>query len=266
MKNTINLLMKGLASRINYSINPFWKYSFREVDELVNNFSSFHRLVVRKSEKGGQEDIRKLVENSIFEEAWMYLPKESLWVDIVGGRVKKSFGIYTLIYDMEYVDKLFKEHDELVCYHFHPIKAVSLQMDMIRSKGTDLGDVFTTEELEKYIPIYTAMPSGMDISACIGLSKSFYKLKPNGSITSKISSQHGITELCLTDDGKDYFKDKEILDIVRLGIRIGKHIPIKSVLVEKDETDNHTKIQKLCELVSNEYIKITFTPYKDEKS
>jgi len=96
----------------------------RYLDDLVVNNSNSYRTVIKESEEEGIQEILRLVKSSPLEEAWIYLPKKSEWIEI-GKNAKKEekngeqYRTKAEL-DGECLKSLMRHQDSLVVYHFHP--------------------------------------------------------------------------------------------------------------------------------------------------
>jgi len=92
---------------------------------LVVNTKNTDRKVSFLSEDEGIADIKKLVDESGYEEAWVFNPKDKIWIETgynETGWVVDSMGVRTgLSLDSLYILKLFDSLDSVVEYHFHPM-------------------------------------------------------------------------------------------------------------------------------------------------
>ncbi len=162
------------------SINPSSNYKNQKIElqspNVLLNRDDGVSFVMNKNEEQGIEDIKKIINNSDYEESWLYLPEKQKWCE-VGIESDSDFVVMSLprIYKTLEENKNVKE---LIFYHNHPLNS---------SKN----------------------PSFTDLTALIKLTKIF----PDYKIKEKICSEYGITEYSLTEKAIKEFKLKEIINI-----------------------------------------------------
>jgi len=148
----------------------------QEKQALEVNTRNVLRDVVYKSEQAGQQDLRKIATQSIFEESFLFYPLEEKWVEI--GYQEELFekGTRTKI-DKDYLEEALRSCDELIRYHPHP----SLTLFGKRTS-----------------PIHEALPSSVDIKTMALINELFAEVNPDCKFSSKIVSQYGVTEFSFT--------------------------------------------------------------------
>lgn len=153
---------------------------------LTVNRSPAYRAIVRESEAQGEAQMRALCAAPDFEEIWAYVPGEKLWIELGCCERATKDGNYIGI--EVYVYRLLKKYDDLALYHIHPKTA------FIRDTyHADKRLIKTVEE---------ALPSAQDINAAELLSRRFWAEHPQGRITWRIVSRHGVTTYGLTPAGR----------------------------------------------------------------
>jgi hypothetical protein len=228
---------------------------FRCCDKLAVNQTDVRQIVPQNEEEGIQ-DMRKLVSSSPLEEAWVYLPKDELWVEIgkksrpPGMCIEQEFRFFqlTTVLDVEFMHDLPSAgYDEIIVYHFHPDSNFkSIENAAKRLKKRHRSSVFTRQ---MYV---------------------LNKINPKGEVAYKICSCYGVAEFYLTEKGKAHFNQVFLLEKERDFLVKGRtEINIISCnanlrLFEfagfnKGYTESAAK--ELAGLMSSEYIRITFTPY-----
>lgn len=259
---------------------------FRCCDKLAVNQTDVRQIVPQNEEEGIQ-DMRKLVSSSPLEEAWVYLPKDELWVEIgkesrpPGMCIEQEFRFFqlTTVLDVEFMHDLPSAgYDEIIVYHFHPDSNFkSIENAAKRLKKRHRSSVFTRQMYEKKLErlkekliAKSLVPSGPDISNMIMNSTILNKINPKGEVAYKICSCYGVAEFYLTEKGKAHFnqvfsleKERDFLVKGRTEINI---ISCNANLrlfefagFNKGYTESAAK--ELAGLMSSEYIRITFTPY-----
>jgi len=215
---------------------------------LEINHQNSYREVVFKDELQGWEDLENLSRNSIDqEEAWVYLPNEKKWVETGVKEGKRKNEIY-VEYEPLVFHQLMLKHKDLVSYHLHPINKA-----------------YTSDGL-----VYNATPSGGDIATMIVLSNELPHGK-NFKFTSKVCSVYGVMEYYLTEEGRKVYTSSSSLD----------YVPLKNLFNNPDNRynpDNRARLilslgnmnpiekcSAVADFLSNEDIKVKFTPYPDMK-
>jgi hypothetical protein len=104
-----------------------------------------------------------------------------------------------------------------------------------------------------------------DITSCVRASLTFNSTYPDSTLSDRICSKYGITEMILTEEGKRLF-GKMLIDDVK--DYIGKHKDkaldkFTSYIVSDDLKSAKDGVAKFFELLSDDYVKITFTSYED---
>jgi hypothetical protein len=96
-------------------------------DNLKVNITNDVRYISKKSESEGVTDLKKLSEESIYEEAWIFTPQDSLWHEVGIEETGWKNNIMRLPHnsvnlDKKYLDELSSIYKKLVLYHIHPVK------------------------------------------------------------------------------------------------------------------------------------------------
>jgi hypothetical protein len=272
------LIMGGAGLSSCAGITP--RTDYRVAPDLVVNVDKSYANVVRKSEKEGIRDMRKLVEGSTYEEAWTFLPDESLWIETGLGEMKivSSGGEKLIVKELcSELRKIFSGNKNVIKYHFHPVLAYF---------KSDIPGFYNRMAI-------SSIPMDDDIFTTAILSRFFYNLQPGGTISFKICSHYGMTEYFLTEEGKRRFSkasDREIrsfsddmLSKLKSEYRgTGKLLQecVKGFMEESGESRKIGRLfeyndrlmqgydycaarmpERLAEEMSNEYVKIRFTPY-----
>ncbi len=147
-------------------------------DALQLNTNDFMYYVTNKNEEKGINDIKKIINNSNYEEEWLYLPEKQIWYEIGINSDSNS-----VKHSSSHIDKILEENKEvkeLIFYHNHPGEGPSLKS-----------------------------PSMKDIKSMTSTSLYFsdYKVKE------KICSKKGITEYFLTEEAIKEFKLKDSINL-----------------------------------------------------
>ncbi len=159
---------------------------WREEPTLRVNRSPAYRAVVRADQAAGEAQMRALCRKPDFEEIWAYVPGEKLWIELGCCERATKDGNYIGI--EVYVYGLLTKYDELAIYHIHPRTAFIRE-----TYHADKRLIKTVEE---------ALPSAQDINAAELISRRFWASHPQGRITWRIVSRHGVTTYGLTPAGR----------------------------------------------------------------
>jgi len=245
----------------------------RTLDDLVVNTANKYRVIVYDDEITGIKKMQELVDDSKFEEAWIYLPEQKVWVEVgtnekVYSRNKEgaiaSVGVegnilYQLIND---------DNKSITLYHIHPYnKATAAKNEKEFRK--DAGDKIEEKQLQSILDslaiVEESSASKDDITSCVRASLTFNSTYPDSTLSDRICSKYGITEMTLTEEGKRLFGNMLIDDVKDY---IGKHKDkaldkFTSYLVSDDLKSAKDGVAKFFELLSDDYVKITFTSYED---
>jgi len=159
---------------------------WRDEPVLAVNRSPAYRAVVRADLAAGEAQMRALCAQPDFEEIWAYVPGEKLWIELGCCERTTKDGNYIGI--EVYVYRLLTKYDDLAIYHIHPKTAFIRE-----TYHADKRLIKTVEE---------ALPSAQDINAAELLSRRFWAEHPQGRITWRIVSRHGVTTYGLTPAGR----------------------------------------------------------------
>ena len=270
---------------------------YRVVDGLVVNNRNTFKTVIYKNEEDGISEMRKLIASSRMEESWAYLPYQEKWIEIghdeeVEKKINKRYVTRARL-DIPLLDRLMSENSNMILYHFHPFYCLSLE-DKIRKREED-GLPMNNNEIERErtgLVIKSAYPSRSDLLNMIGNSTEFFERNADGDITFKVCSHYGITEYHLTDEGLTFlYADNSLKQISRItdlssSANIGVNVKGKILEINPRETRDPlkrikmspkrkrkslsrytiigplTRIKKAIESMNDEYIRVTFTPYR----
>lgn len=170
-----------------------------------------YRTVCRTSEDEGIKEIKALTKEGADEGAWVFLPKEKLWIEIglKCGRTLSYGPKHTKFYDRLFdIDQplfgtLIENNSNIVFYHNHPLdKKISSVNDFsgeedIVYKGLNRDPRFISQ-----VKDLMAIPSSPDLISMLIRSKRFYEISPNGRFEYAIISERGLTRLKITEKGK----------------------------------------------------------------
>ncbi len=277
--------------------NTNQKEEYKVIDELVVNNKNNYKTVIYKNEGEGVLEMRELVESSQTEESWAYLPHMEKWIEVGYNeesekKINQSY-ITKAKLDVRLLDVLMDENDNMTLYHFHPHSYHSLKDEILKRKKQGLS--MSDNEIEKErtgILIKSAYPSRSDLMSMIGNSTEFYERNPEGKITFKICSHFGITEYHLTGEGLIHLyannTPEQILKIKGKSLSANVEANVTGEIMEFNprKTRNPLKrnkmspkqkreslsryiiieplkrIEKALESMNDEYLMVSFTPYR----
>ncbi|GIU68787.1 MAG: hypothetical protein KatS3mg002_0023 [Candidatus Woesearchaeota archaeon] len=241
---------------------------------LSVNKDNNERRISLLNELEGISYIRKILSKSEYEEAWIYDPKNSRWIEIgldETGWIKDSTGYSTKVsLDSLYIDKLMDSLDVLISYHFHPAVIKPFMTDT-SSMLPEMKNAVKKFGVEAFLYSSTAIPSIQDINTMIGEQSKFYRKKPYGKITHCVASYFGITEYYLTEKAKEFIlEDKNntiifnntdnFLTSLSLYMQTIYSLNKKSEINLEEECINN--INYALALFNNDFIDIKFYPYR----
>lgn len=239
----------------------------RFLDELVVNTSNSFRTITRKAEEQGINEMRQILEDSFIEEAWVFIPETNEWHEIGFAEFyymharEIDENTYAPLYQSgtvlakNTIRELAKKHNALIIYHTHPSPSRYEKelISVLKRQGRFRNG--TIIELDNSVPVYNSIPSESDIATFIMFSKEFYRINPSGNISSNVCSSQGIASMTLTQEGRDYFKDKnliKILDIAELYVLKAAYIPKENLKrVVDGMSDSLLKVQFIPHLTSS---------------
>lgn len=257
--------------------------SYIEVPNLVVNVQETRRTIVRKNEKQGIQDIRKLLNHVTLEEKWIYVPDKELWVEmgIHSQKIEEDGRLgYIIFSKMKELKEIFLTEKKLVDYHFHPenIPHVNHQAKIFL-KEMNLAE--TNKNLtwakDNYLcpvqKIFSAIPVRDDLFHLIVSSCIFYQIHPDGDFCHRILSPYGITTCSIKKDKKDSIRNYTITDTETmtdlLSSQIDVYIDHKLSLKHNNVKDKETCIKIIRQTVRRlnhlELVHLEFTPYKDHR-
>jgi hypothetical protein len=203
------------------------------VSNLIVNTSKSYKTVVSESELDGIQQIRGLISESPLEESWIYLPKESLWIEIGQDEYikKNQKGVFQ---HPRTVTDIMKGNDELIFYHFHPQD----------SRHTNQS--------------YLALPSKADLESLLSNIKEYSELNPAGKLAEKICSVYGVIEIRLSPEGIDFFSEGNHTITDSVDYRI---LCINGKTIER--VNYSVSDNKAISLLKNQRFDVKFIPYAD---
>ncbi|MBW2982069.1 hypothetical protein KY343_04265 [Candidatus Woesearchaeota archaeon] len=256
-------IVYSLMPVINLSKSKMQSKQVVQLENLVVNISDDKKYEVQKNEEEGIQDIRKLIKTSDLEEGWVYLPEKELWFETrIKQRIEESNGLMhrRLKSDIGLCTKLMKENNTLISYHFH----LGRYEEELREYENRLSNPLLKEGFKASVIAMKTIPSSKDLYFMIMLSLVCNKENPNGKISSKVCSPEGIVEYSLTEEGKRYFREKDVYETKK--IIEEKHSRAKLLSAASDFTvSSQERINQLVDLLNDEYVTVRFSPYENRK-
>lgn len=292
------ILYAGLFSSILYfnqatsAVENNQEREYTVVNNLVVNNQNKYRTAIHKNEEEGILEMRQLINTSLIEECWIFLPHKGKWIEIgIGEEPEKKVDwryLTKVRLDVQFMDKLMAENNNMVVYHFHPSHSLCLEEKIIERK--EAGSPMNVQELEKERTRYlveSAHPSKSDLMNMIVNSMEFFKRNLDGNITFKIGSHYGVTEYHLTENGRAYFNNDNLPEFLKRIMKVSlttyhasnsrqkidllsrlkmnpkqkRYRSHRNKINPRQKIDTLYTISKSIETMSNKYIKANFTPY-----
>lgn len=223
-------------------------------EDLKVNPSTSISYIVPMPEEEGIRKLRQFARDSDVEEAWVYNPRDELWIEVglntfmstrehkLGDVLVNSISLDSVLIDgLIFFDKNdpSSPRNNLVMYHFHP-------------KGPK-GHVFTE-----------AIPSFDDLSALAEYNRS----SPKTGIRGKIVSEFGVTEYCISEGGKERLSSNPDKFYGDLELMATLNIAFNSIYMGHDKIINgdfeftNKHIEDSCAMYDFLF-DFTFTPHED---
>ncbi len=156
----------------------------KEVPRLAINSSPEFRTFARLSEAEGVAQLRALIPGADYEEIWAFLPGEQRWIELGCCERQTQRGNYVGLEG--HVLKLMAARPNLTIYHIHtPTHFIRENYHQNRR---------LLKEVEE------AVPSATDMATMIKLSRQHHAMHPQGRMTWRIVSRHGVTTYGLTPE------------------------------------------------------------------
>ncbi|MBW2992142.1 hypothetical protein KY345_02900 [Candidatus Woesearchaeota archaeon] len=240
------------------------------LSNIVLNLEDEKRTIIPKNEEEGIKDMRTLLDTSIYEEAWAYLPEKKEWHEIGVDEYTTNCGNYIesgVDKDIEYIDdKLAKSNKKITVWHFHPDSAnlhnkvtkQPIQNEKpigVNDSGKPLnysdGDITYKTLKSAFRGKSNAAPSPTDLLNAIARGYTLYEVDSTIEYKEKLASQYGITEFRMTEHARDYLNANDgYLDLT---------IP----LVTENASIKHMADNSI--FISSDWVQIKFTPYCKDK-
>jgi hypothetical protein len=212
--------------------------------QLVANSKTNYRTVIFKSEKEGVRDIQKLVDSSVFEEVWAFIPAESAWYEI--GILEKAEVenehkdlVTESSIDWKYLDALEKGKSEVKIYHFHP--AFPKPPSTGSMNDEELADLKVISDIRDQ---RDALPSAMDLQQMIHETTYFQGFVRGARVmTWVLCSKLGVTEFALTPSGLNYFADQKAEHVAGYAQRLLKTAQKNYLVFREDRKFNKGEME-----------------------
>lgn len=234
------LLAFGLALSAPGDVPAAPSRPIRDQPQLTLNQTMAYRQRVTADQAQGEAQIRELTASANFEELWAFLPAQGQWLEIGCCERLTEAGSYVGV--EAYVLELMAHHPELAVYHVHPHTRFQKEN-------------YTAAKRRQKV-LEEALPSQPDLEAVLSLTPAFRRLRPEGRLTWRIVSRHGVTEYGLARDGTPLPEDPDLRPFAfsRLGLEELENAP------EGLEADQ-ALITQACADLSRTPFKVTFRPW-----
>lgn len=219
------------------------------------------------------------MQQSQFEVMLVYVPgrespHECQWIEIGKGGYGGGVGEVTVKVDRKYLSRLMSEHTTLHLYHFHPLlyfKGCQSEMGC--------GNPSVPRSLERWSKegvisnLRYSMPSPSDIAFMMDVSREFdTRHHGRGRVRNRVVTPYGIVDYSLTAEGKERLEEDGMEgERGRYGFdtyiktRVSYVLSDIDALVREDPTDMRKAMKQLVRRLNNEYLRVLFTPFEDEK-
>ncbi len=249
--------------------------STRNVEYLVVNTTNIDRTYAIKSEEEGVVDLQRLVTQSQYEEAWVYVPAEKKWIEVGQQEYNSRKGnvrTQSVEFDAPTMNMLIAQYDKIVFYHIHPYTLLDLKKD--QEEGIHgLTMVPKPKVLERIAQNVNGgqgvFPSAHDLAEMVTRSRDFYRHHPTGDISFKIVSSFGVTEYEVTDKGHELFS----LNLATIQQLMNVQITLTNTFVRRiSNGGRHTpsftwtlkQIAQTCQDMNTSHYTVRFTPFEQE--
>ena len=261
------------------------KRPLKKIQKLFVNTSKEYRAFADKNEEEGLRDIRDLTLSSPLEEEWLYLPQEKKWYETGVSEVvdtSNNFAQGACITDPTGLEEILAKQPEIIFYHFHPLHR-DLMLTNSKKIITDLSmqtylrqnELSVLEgKISEFFVMLGSCPSDKDILKMIR-NKIINRSQQEVKIGFKVCSYYGVYEYGLTpqglkrfsnyDEPTSIFKDQKIIDMSEVyNNKIGAYVGKDSALVKfLSATELITPYKEYASYLSDDNIKVTFTPFKE---
>ncbi|MBN2053127.1 hypothetical protein JW756_06500 [Candidatus Woesearchaeota archaeon] len=287
MKYSLIALCLGVWLYSGNKLYNNYKFSHPKIEqsnELIVNPSPYKRFVTKKSELEGIIDLQKIVQSPGLEEAFVYIDqgdRKGYWTET--GALQTEF--MGLVRKKE-IHKLIKKSSKLIDYHLHRCEDIeslearlAANIKKIEKNYPELDKaaklklvVSRTYRQTEYVYIMaSAIPSPSDLLTMFDSSEEFYSVHPQGQIRFKIATKYGITEYGLANPLVKSLHEAKILKLSgqRKAYATGKQFQAENTIFGRNSPEPLTHdeiistIQRMISAMSDETIKVTFTPYED---
>lgn len=242
-------------------------------DHLYVNTTETH-YQVKKSKEAGEKDLQSIVMTSELEEAWVFNPVDSLWIEIGSSESPSS-----ILYDGRIINHLIQTNKKPIIYHIHPAKSLeiidknykehsetekrcveALENPQI-SQGSRINIIkqllsaVDQKKTSKLIIISQAFPSETDI-----LSGNTY----NFGITQAVVSKFGITEWKSNQKRiNDYLSSYNLIQRTLMGTMTGENEKIITALVSLLNTTQDQITLSYRPWINNNQVPYTKLVFRD---
>lgn len=212
----------------------------RDEPRLALNQSMDHRQRVTIDQAQGEAQIRELAESASFEELWAFLPVEGQWLELGCCERLTETGSYVGV--EAFVLGLMARHPEMAIYHVHPHTRFQKEN-------------YTAAKRRQKV-LEEALPSQPDMEAMLTLAKAFRRLQPQGRLSWRIVSRHGVTEYGLTGHDTPLPEDPDLRPFA-----FSRLSPDEMENAPEGSQADRALIAQACADLSRAPYKVTFRPW-----
>lgn len=261
-----------------------------EVDHLQENPYDMFTLVIKKNLEDGIEDIQAFIPTASTEEAFVYLSKEQVWVEIGRGtskkRVERNVVCEGISLDVEIIQMVAEHYNSAVYGHTHrsaraiksePMKVITYESDQqLRNELKKIQHETIYEALYQSPAII--LPSVADSISAVATLFIHYDANQNSAAVFWILNDYGITEYAVKPKAFTAFKsmsDATVESRVRQVITEMRdsHIPQGKDAYDEGKgeyalpdiywltRDEVTKKSRMARLLDDEHFRITYFSY-----
>ena len=211
--------------------------------KLEVNTSNLFRNVTYGNFESGLFDMRKLAGESIYEEAWVYIPKETKWIELCRKETNsisdKGGGKFACFVDLSYLEALYSANEDLIFAHIHTLDSIT--------KKSDFWKVY---------------PSVIDLE---------FSLQTNVKISNGNGNSKRIKHLIVSSEGYTFYEFDldELQKSLDLDSVSFNNFPNNAISSFREEIIKGSKDYQNG-IISKDYweiqegpLKISFTPFKD---
>jgi hypothetical protein len=207
------------APPLDYSKNPDRRDLI--TTNIGVNTNNVYRQVRYGSSEEGINDLAKCANESVFEEAVVFLPKKEQWIEVGTMEYVNAKGPSAGLVCDGKLNELIRRNNDLIFYHTHP----TFEMIIASGEEPDLVYTSTSQEKKAYsfegyglsvigypdrsyvdecgrlVDFNHALPSNQDLETVMWTVLEHKEEHPNGVMRHRICSTIGVTEYGLSKEG-----------------------------------------------------------------